>query len=137
MQYFTKCVRVREQQTWVYSTKEQQGILNATHLVALKFFNPATLQLMDCHSSEGHADRVLALSVTQKALGVIPGHSNILLIWGFFGSGGKSSHFLSTKIACILKKVCLASVVATLWMFSGHQIFQDFFFLDLSTALCH
>lgn len=39
---------------------------------------------MDCYSSEGHADRVLALSVTQRALGMIPGHSNIFVNLGFF-----------------------------------------------------
>lgn len=56
-------------------------------------FRNCTLQLMDCCSSEGHADRVLTLNVTQRALGM-----SLVNFWGFWEAVGEVAISLAQKL---------------------------------------
>lgn len=48
---------------------------------------------MDCCSSEGHADRVLTLNVTQRALGM-----SLVNFWGFWEAVGEVAISLAQKL---------------------------------------
>lgn len=95
-----------------------------------------TLELMDCFSTEASADRVLTLSMTQRALGMIQRHSNILFLFGFGEVVHKAAISLAQKLS-----TCSYWSMISYWCSSNFMNgfrspnLSRLFFLDISTEV--